>query len=312
MKVERRSLRDAWKFERKQQRFDDRAYRRAERDFNRSMIPYSYDRDGGSVWYDYPRYTTIYQPPYPTTYMVNYPTYSYQDGGYPFDSTYLYAYDDSYYYDYGSGYYDDDYYDGFDWKQMLFRTVIAAFFSNGDNIGYFDPYPQYQTYGYADDYGYPPTYSYYPYYTFGYEPALAYYEPAAYYGYDHFSYAGLPYEYSMYSSLPYNDIVDLYSGGVAGELIQRALVTGYYQGLLEGQAAQRYGWDDEYYDPYVYEQAMYDPYSSSIGNCRRYFSEGYELGYMDALNERDEFDLAGGGDIDLVSLLLTSVLDFRG
>jgi hypothetical protein len=96
-------------------------------------------------------------------------------------------------------------------------------------------------------------------------------------------------------------------------MIQRALGTGYYQGLLEGQQARRQGWGDQYYyDPYLYEQAIYDPYSTSIGNCRRYFSEGYELGYQDALSGRDQVDVAERGDIDLVSLLLGSVLSLRG
>lgn len=314
MKAERHAARDAWKYARKQQHFEDKAYRRAERDAYRSSVPYSYPYEVDRYWSDDRGYTT-YQPPYPTypSYTPSYPSYGY-GSRYPANGGYLYSYDDNYYYDYGNDRYSNNnaFFGGFDWKEMLFRTVIAAFFSNRDNVGYFDPYPQYRGSYYNDDYRYPATYSYYPYYTFGSEPALSYYEPAAYYGYDQFSHAGLPYEYSQFSSLPYNDIVDLYSGGLAGELIQRALVTGYYQGLLEGQAAQRYGWDDEYYDPYAYDQAIYDPYSSSLGESRRYFSEGYELGYMDALNERDEFGLDRGGDIDLVSLLLTSILDFRG
>ena len=56
---------------------------------------------------------------------------------------------------------------------------------------------------------------------------------------------------------------------------------------------------------------MYDPYSSSLGDCRRYLSEGYELGYEDGLRGQDEFDIAGNGDVDLVSLLVGSALSFR-
>ena len=76
--------------------------------------------------------------------------------------------------------------------------------------------------------------------------------------------------------------------------------------------ARRRGWDDEYYsDPYLYEQSMYDPYSSSIGDCRRYFSEGYEMGYSDGLRNEDEFYVADGGDVDLVSLLIGSAISMR-
>jgi len=191
--------------------------------------------------------------------------------------------------------------------------VIGTFFSTGIGGGYYDDYNYDQAY-YGDNYGYEPQYSYAQptYYTFGYPPTYTYYEPASYYGYDQYAYNELPYD-AFGGALPYSDIRDLYSGGIAGELIQRALGTGYYQGLLEGQAARKRGWGDRYYsDPYLYEQAIYDPYSTSIGDCRRYFSEGYEMGYDDALRGRDEFDLADGGDVDLVSLLLSNVMSLRG
>jgi hypothetical protein len=191
--------------------------------------------------------------------------------------------------------------------------LISAFFSNGDNVGYYDYTPQYTAdygngyYGYIPEYTYAP-----PYYTFGYAPTYAYYEPASYYGYDLYNYEGIPYDYVDYSSLPYDDINQIYSGGLVSELIQRSLGTGYYQGLLEGQLARERGWGDRYYnDPYLYEQTMYDPYSSSLGDCRRYLSEGYELGYEDALRGQDDFDIAGNGDVDLVSLLVGSALSFR-
>ena len=312
LKAQQRAERDYWKGLRRQQKFNDRAY--AQDDLYRSYSQpeydsrqyysqpqyYSYNRQP-DVWFgddysDYARYSRY------TVYTPTYRTYDYGYVDYPIYNTYVY---------------DDDYYyrgdNGFDWKSLLFRSVISAFFSNGDNIGYYDPYPQYGSYYNDGYYGYIPQYRYQPpYYTFGYAPTYAYYEPAAYYGYDQYAYQGVPYDYLAYGSLPYSDMTSLYSGGLAAELIQRALGAGYYQGLLEGQMARRNGWgDDYYYDPYLYEQAMYDPYSSSMGECRRYMSEGYELGYRDALAGRDDFDLARGGDIDLVSMLLGSVLSLR-
>jgi hypothetical protein len=298
-KAQRRAERDYWKFDRKQQQFENKVYRQPEF-YVHDDRPYYYE-PRPEVWFgddysDYDRYAryTVFQP--------TYRTYDYAYSDFPLYSTYIYDEDD---YGYDGGY---------DWKSLLFRSVISAFFSNSDNIGYFDAYPQYSTYYDDGYYGYIPQYRYQPpYYTFGYAPTYAYYEPAAYYGYDQYTSYGVPYDYIAYGSLPYGDMVDIYSGGLAAELIQRALGAGYYQGLLEGQLARERGWGDEYYyDPYLYEQAVYDPYSTSMGSCRRYLSEGYEMGYQDALAGRDEFDLDEGGDIDLVSLLLGSVLDFRG
>jgi hypothetical protein len=328
LKSERKSDREAWRFERKQQRFDDRAY---SQQYQPTFRPY-YRDDSRSDWNtrrsyqqdysyrDYPNYS--YQQPY-YEYQQPYSNYGYQPySNYGYQPYSSYGYQSYNYPTYGIFDYADNYdpyyssygYNALDWKGQLFRSVIAAFFGNNDNYGYLDPYPQY---AYSNTrYGYEPLYSEYyqpTYYTFGYEPAYSYYEPAAYYGYDQYAGYGLP-EQSYYGPLPYDDVQDIYSGGIAGELIQRALGTGYYQGLLEGQLARRRGWGDRYYnDPYLYEQAIYDPYSTSVGDCRRYFSEGYELGYDDALRGRDEFALGRrGGDIDLVSLLLGNALSLRG
>jgi hypothetical protein len=299
LKAQERSERDYWRYAQRQLPFYSDTYRTYTQPYYYSTQP---DVWFGDDYSDYARYT-----PY-TVYTPVYRTYDYGYNYYPLFTPNIYNayYDDGYYY----GGYDN----GLDWKSLLFRTVISAFFSNGDNIGYFDPYPQYATYYNDGYYGYIPQYRYQPpYYTFGYAPTYAYYEPAAYYGYDQFAYDEVPYDYIADGSLPYTDMVEIYSGGLAGELIQRALVTGYYQGLLEGQLARERGWgDDHYYDPYLYEQVLYDPYSSSMGNCRRYLSEGYEIGYRDALAGRDDFDLyEGGGDIDLVSMLVGSTLSLR-
>jgi hypothetical protein len=329
-----------WKFARKQQRFENRAYQNAERGYYKALRsqqpyvvgdvyrnhdwnyvpnvqPYYYSNvqpyyysNGQTYYYDYRttnvffgddysdydrfRFYNVYTPAY-TAYDYYYPD------TFPVYRTYVY---DQPYYGYGGG---------SDWKSLLFRSVIAAFFSNGDNVGYYDPYPRYTTYYDNGYYGYIPAYRYSePYYTFGNTPSYTYYEPAAYYGYDQYADYGVPSDYIGYPTFPYNDMVTLYSGGLGAELIQRALSTGYYQGLLEGQMARRRGWDDEHYDdPYLYEATIYDPYSSSMGDCRRYMSEGYEMGYADGLRGQDEFYVARGGDVDLVSLLIGSTVSLR-
>lgn len=326
LKSQERANREDWKYERKQQHFEDKAFRKADRQF-RAARPYVYQQR--DTWqnndfnqpqyrdyrsYDQPQYRdyrtydqsqygdyrTYDQPSYQQYYQPDYRAYDYSQVYTPYSG---YGYGDS-------GYYANQ---RSSWVEPLIRSVIASFFSNGTDGGYYDDY-RYGQPTYGSNYGYAPQYGYSEptYYTFGYPATSSYYEPAAYYGYDQYAYNEIPYD-AFQGALPYNDVRDIYSGGVAGELIQRALGTGYYQGLLEGQQARRRGWGDRYYaDPYLYEQAIYDPYSSSIGDCRRHFSEGYEMGYQDALRGRDEFDIADGGDVDLVSLLMGSVLSLRG
>jgi hypothetical protein len=323
LKYQERLNRDDWKYERKQQQFADKAFRRAGRRYQQSA-PYAYEQR--DAWLNNELYQPRYRDyqTYSPTYR-DYQTYSPTYRDYPsYGSTYPQYYQPDYsIYDYAQGYYPypgdiyaDNCYYGYQrssWVEPLIRSVIATFFSSGISNGYYDDYAYGDPY-YSSGYGYDPQSAYYQptYYTFGYAPSYTYYEPAAYYGYDQYAYNGVPYD-AFAGGLPYNDVISIYSGGVAGELIQRALGTGYYQGLLEGQMARQRGWGDRYYsDPYLYEQANYDPYSSSLGDCRRYFSEGYEMGYQDALRGRDEFDLADGGDVDLVSLLLGNVLSLRG
>jgi hypothetical protein len=336
LKYQERINREDWKYERKQQQFADKALRRAGRQYQQSA-PYAYEQRDGWLnnnelyqprYRDYQTYSPTYRDyrTYDPTYR-DYPTYGSTYRDYPaYGSTsYPQYYQPDYrIYDYAQGYYpypgdiyaDNGYY-GYQrssWVEPLIRSVIATFFSSGISNGYYDDYAYGDPY-YGSDYGYGSQSGYYQptYYTFGYAPSYTYYEPAAYYGYDQYAYnGGVPYD-AFAGGLPYNDVLSIYSGGLAGELIQRALGTGYYQGLLEGQMARQRGWGDRYYsDPYLYEQAIYDPYSSSLGDCRRYFSEGYEMGYQDALRGRDEFDLADGGDVDLVSLLLGNALSLRG
>jgi hypothetical protein len=227
------------------------------------------------------------------------------------------------YYGYG-GY--DPYDSGGDWKEVLLRTVISAFLSNGSDEYFGDLYSTYAN----SPYSYATYYNDYPYFAPAYGPIVipqySAYNASPYYGgyaYDTYSNVLLPAGYGGDDG-QLNELanyIDLYTGGLGSELLARALGTGYTQGLLEGQYAQRYGYAADrgydYYDPYAYygyQDTSYDPYSASLGDSRRMFAEGYELGYRDAMADRGEdfYDQAGGGDVDLVSLLIGSALSLRG
>jgi len=94
-------------------------------------------------------------------------------------------------------------------------------------------------------------------------------------------------------------------------MISQLLAVGYDNGYQEGLYAQSNGYGDQYYsDPYGYQNTSYDPYSYSVGENRRCLSEGYKLGYQDAMNRNNRYDpYSGGGNTDLVSLLIGSVLN---
>ena len=108
-------------------------------------------------------------------------------------------------------------------------------------------------------------------------------------------------------------------GGFLGRLFTELIAYGYNQGYSDALYARSAGYQTRYisdpYDPYVYvdeyqgfEDVGYDPYSC-IGENRRYLSEGYELGYRDALYGQTDYDpYYENGNVDLISALITTAL----
>ena len=317
--------------ERKARKDDEKAYRRESRDARDDQRYY------GSQWPN--RAQQIYRDVYPDgtrsrydvnrygnsrdayTYQRANPANHYPTGGY-YDPRSSSAYGDpnSYGYDqdpYANAYGQNPYsYNGASgWKTNLLRTLISSILGGlgggGGNDNYYnnaqaDPY-------YSSG---PVRNGYYDpgYYNGGYTPQNAGYDP----GYSQYSNYGVP-QYNSYSdnsggllsSLPLGRLFGQRSGagGFITQIFSQVLAQGYLQGLFAGQTARQAGYNERsYYDPYVSQGGLYDPYSYSMGQNRRTMSEGYGLGYNDALDGRNRYDQAPSGNLDLVTLLLSSVL----
>ena len=216
------------------------------------------------------------------------------------------------------------------WRDNILRSVVVSVLANDgysyspwNTNGYYDPYhePRYANYYeaypvYSDAYSvyseyYYPEGSYYnfysPYYVNDYVYTPVYYGGEPYYG-DYFANdLGLPY-LSTSSSV----------GGFVGELFGDLVAYGYNQGYRDAMYARSRGYNTRYYDdpydPYVYveedvvfEDVGYNPYSC-FGLNRRYVSEGYELGYRDAIYGETEYDpYDDGSNIDLVSVMISAI-----
>jgi hypothetical protein len=240
--------------------------------------PYVYSSGG------YLAYSPIYVPntfvyaPY-TAYAL-YPDY------------YNYGYVDPYYANYG---YNNG---GFDWKSLLVRTLIGFVLGN-DNQDYYGLQPYDPYYGYAPAVYTSGGYSPYTYYPQSYTQ-IEYVQPV-------YDYQG--YQAPLVNFLPMDALLGPSYGGYASDTYREVLAQGYEQGYQAGWYARdnelaniyedsSYRIDDDYYDPYAY----------SIGENRRCFSEGYALGYQDAMNGRQDYISNYGGNTDLVSLLLSNVI----
>jgi hypothetical protein len=316
---------------RKAERAEQRMFREGLRYSQPYYAPYApapmfqYDRRGygdygnyGS-YYDYgyssPYYSTPYYPSY--QYYVSqyvYP-YDYIDGGYLaysplyMPNAYIYepytAYATYPYYGYGyaPAYYDDYYNGGFDWKSMLVRSLIGFVLgSNPDNSYYgVEPYDPYYGYGYTQtvysgDSYYDPYGGYYP---SSYQ-SVEYYQPV-------YSYSD--YDVPLVDVIPMNDMFGPGYGGYSSVTYREVLTQGYEQGYQAGWYARENQLQNDWYQSgYALNNDYVDPYAYSIGENRRCFSEGYALGYQDALSGRQQYFANYTGDTDLVSLLLSNVI----
>jgi hypothetical protein len=184
-----------------------------------------------------------------------------------------------------TGYNNDNYY-----LQAQPVYYDRAYYPENYGGTYYNTYPQYQSYAVAP--------SYYSNQLYGYA-----YDP---------QYSNDPYYADYYSNdLSFSNFSNLtQGGGFVQQLFSKLLALGYDQGYNEGLNARRAGYGDRYYsDPYAYGDTDYVSYSNSLGENRRCLSDGYELGYNDALyNQRGSDPYQYNSNVDLVSLLIGSVL----
>ncbi|MGQ0540667.1 MAG: hypothetical protein ACT4O9_02305 [Blastocatellia bacterium] len=112
------------------------------------------------------------------------------------------------------------------------------------------------------------------------------------------------------NSLPIVELIGQFGGNdFISELLGNFLAQGYDEGFIAATNARSNAYDNENYeDPYAAEGGIYDSCSTSMADNRRIFSEGYELGYRDAMAGRQDYDPIENGNTDLVSLLLGTVL----
>ncbi len=156
-------------------------------------------------------------------------------------------------------------------------------------------------------YGQEPIYSTYVY---G-DPDAGYYQQDPY-GYDQYGYdQGGSSNDLLFGIAPIlMNIVGGDSSSFLNDLVSQTLASGYNQGMMDGEYAQEQGWGEDYYnDPYAYDAGVYNGSSVSLAERRQLLSQGYELGYRDAMNERNAgYYEEASQDFDLTTLLLDNVL----
>lgn len=218
----------------------------------------------------------------------------------------------------GDNRYDDDDYsrgdDGFT-RENIIRTILSNFFDGGFNGG------QGGQDAYATNYYPQSTYVNYAPAYYGNQPSYAavpqYYSQSYYPSYNE-GYYGDAYDSPAFGS-------DLFGGGssltsglfsIVGQLLSGLLGQGYLQGLNDGDFARDSRPSNVgYNNPYAIDDTYTVPYTASLDQQRNLLRQGYELGYQDALRNRDPFEtenLGGGfGGIDILSAFLGNGLRFN-
>lgn len=313
---ERNDARKEWKDQRKENK---RWEKNNDRDYNgyqnRSQyVAPQWWEQAGRVYRNAPQYQSRdsrqYDPSYPygayapqRNYNEQYPR-RYSAGGYP--TAQNYGHDP---YGYDSNGYSNNYYDngGSNWKSSLVRMLISTVLNrftggNGRNYSPNSYEPNYNS-------GIPVRYSQNPY-SSSYSPQYASYDQGySYYGQND-PYGGQSNYGGLLGALPIGEILGGQDGlgGILSDGLSQVLAQGYLQGLAAGDNARMNNYGDRYYnDPYVTDNGIYDQSSSTIAENRRLLSEGYALGYQDALNGRGQNNAGSGGGLDLVNVLLSDV-----
>ena len=243
--------------------------------------------------------------------------YSGRPNGYYTDpNSYQYGQDPNYY-GYGSdpysnvyGQYPSQNNGGLSWKKNLLRTLINSILGGvgGGNNAYYDQNAYNSSYAYG-----PVRDRQSSYYNGAYSPQNAGYDPAysQYPSYTQPQYFGTsPLSGGLLNSIPLTGLFGQRggAGGYVAQILSQFLAQGFLQGSLAGQTARQSGLGSRYYnDPYVGANGVYDPYSYTMGENRRILSEGYNLGYEDALSGRYQYNQCATGNVDLVNLLLNNV-----
>lgn len=299
--AERKAIKEQQKaWDRQQKWFEQRiteAYRQPD---HRQYIP---QRSYQAPYYSQqPQiYDRQYLPRYVEPYVPRRQTYSTYIPQYQRSPLYTY---DPYYSAYQQPYIADQGFSGKDvLRQVIFAvlTGVADKYIGGNNDYGVFPAASYQSYA-AQRYfgGYQPVS--YAYRDFGSSPYVGGYAD--------------PYNYNSTMGngyMPVYEVAELTNGGdFFGKMLREMLAVGYTQGYNDGLAARAASRRDAYYnDPYVYDygnEEIFDPYSASLGSNRRCLSQGYDLGYQDALaNDRYAGGVLQNGDLDLVSVLLSSL-----
>jgi hypothetical protein len=185
--------------------------------------------------------------------------------------------------------------------RSLIASVLGSnvLFPGALPVYYGEPYYPDYTSSYYSSY-YTPSFAAVPYY-YAYEPDIAY-SYYSRYGYDPYSTNGF-YDNVLMSSYP----TLIGGGGFAQELFSNLLAVGYEQGYLDGLNARRHRRHAYYYDPYEYSGTNYLT-SYSLGANRSCLSDGYQLGYQDALYNPRVSVFDPDANVDLVSVLASNAL----
>jgi hypothetical protein len=286
-----------------------------------------YSRPERRSYYEPYSYRQYYRPDNYSLYTYRYPTtrYYYQSSPY-----YAYNAYPSYYSDAGSGeliirsiissvfggspfggfdavfagdpyydpYYGDNgyyYYNGYYYNEPVYDFYQQA-----------ECYPTAYLSEYSPVYETGPTYysEYYESYTTGYYPSFysASYSPVSYFDYD---YDGLPYDYADYgygdsllTLIPGGEKLERVTDGAASRILLAALGGAYGRGFDDGLYYDEYGDTSPYSASAVYLPASVAS-SLRTSEAKEIFDQGYELGYQDAIAQRDPY-----GRLDLVCSFL--------
>jgi flagellar biosynthesis/type III secretory pathway protein FliH len=96
-------------------------------------------------------------------------------------------------------------------------------------------------------------------------------------------------------------------------MLQQAINYGYEEGFRAGQADREDRWQGSYQDSYAYEDANYG-YSGFYveqSEYNHYFREGFQRGYEDGFNSRNQYGSYSNGKYSILATILSQIFNLE-
>ncbi len=128
-----------------------------------------------------------------------------------------------------------------------------------------------------------------------------------------YNYNNDPYYYTDWTYRYNRGGTDYQTNQYGADSLRRAVNSGYQEGFRAGQADRQDGWRSSYQDSYAYQDANYGYNGRYVqqDEYNYYFREGFQRGYEDGFNSRNQYGNYSNGRYSILNTILGGILNLQ-